>query len=134
MNCETKWVIYLIDDIVCKRSYVGSSEINTRTRWTNHKSHIRNNLATCEIAKHFKEDHTNHPFERKSKLNLFDDNLKNHLNVTIIDYLSSEYSTQKLKEREAYWQNQLRTYTNYGGFNKRDPRTETTNQSYLSHS
>ena len=70
-----------------------------------------------------------YPFERKSELNLFHDNLKKHLRVTFIEYLSSDCSTQKLKEREAYWQSQLSTYANYGGFNKREPRTETSSQS-----
>ena len=35
-----------------------------------------------------------------------------------------------LKEREAYWQNQLRTLVGFGGLNKRDARKETKTKAY----
>ena len=52
-----------------------------------------------------------------------------HLQIIIIDQVT-DANTEKLKEREAYWQSQLRTYTDYGGLNKRDSRLESS-KSYL---
>ena len=49
----------------------------------------------------------------------------------IIDCMLKGTTTAQLKEREAYWQNQLKTYTAFGGLNKRDPRTEKLSKSYL---
>ena len=131
LNCEVRFVLYIINDTVCKRSYVGSTENTFRGRWANHKSHIRKVLATCEISKHFKDDNFNHNFDKKCKLDIFDDNLSKHLEVYIIDCMPVGTPTAKLKEKEAYWQNQLKTYAEFGGLNKRDPRTEKSSKSYL---
>ena len=43
---------------------------------------------------------------------------------------SSDQKVKLLKEREAYWQNQLRTLVGFGGLNKRDTRKETKTKAY----
>ena len=73
--------------------------------------------------KQFKYDRNNHGFSRTSTLGQFDKTLMEHLQIIIIDQVT-DANTEKLKEREAYWQSQLRTYTDYGGLNKRDIRLE----------
>ena len=60
LTCEDPYIIYLINDLVCKRSSVGRSENPIRPRWANHKSHIKRNVATCKVATHFNEKGTNH--------------------------------------------------------------------------
>ena len=115
---------------MAQRKY-GSSE---KVRWRNHKSHIRKGVPSCELTKHFKDDHVNHPFARDSAIAIYDNNLKQQLNVIIIDQISDQPNVNKLKKREAFWQSQLRTYTNYGGFNKRDPRSEKGSKVYLTES
>ena len=45
---------------------------------------------------------------------------------------ADELKLRKLKEREAYWQSQLKTLSCHGGFNKRDARKETSSRSYFS--
>ena len=132
LSCEADYVIYLVDDLICKRSYVGSTTTSMAIRWRNHQSHIRNGVSSCEVAKHFKLDHKNHSFERKGDLNVFVENLKQDIRLTIIDKLTDDYSVKKLKDREAYWQNQLRTFDIYGGLNKRDSRHEKTSKTYSS--
>ena len=129
LSCDSKWVIYLINDLICERSYVGSTEILCKERWANHKSHIRHELETCELTKHFKVEHENHVFSRKCKLSQFDKTLTEHLEIRIIDYVENA-DTDKLKKREAFWQSQLRTFVEYGGLNKRDSRLESS-KSYL---
>ena len=58
--------------------------------------------------------------------------------MTIIDQVemnqndSDDIKLRKLKEREAYWQNQLKTLSCHGGLNKRDARKETSSRSYFS--
>ena len=134
LNCKSKFVIYLVNDIVCKRTYTGSTETGMTERWRNHKSHIRKRVSSCEVSTHFKQDLNSHPFNRDSPLNVFDSELKKHITVTIIDQVTVNPSVEKLKEREAYWQSQLRTFATFGGFNKRDSRVEKTKKSYSSES
>lgn len=134
LSCNDPWVIYLADDMICKRSYVGSTEVSLYSRWTNHKSHIRNSHGTCGLTKHFLHDRVNHDFERKrNKLSVFDEILSKQVRVTLIDQLQGEdRTTRKLKDREAYWQSQLRTFIEYGGLNERDARKEKSKKSYFS--
>ena len=84
------------------------------TRWPNHKSHIRKGIKSCEIACHF-SDKNYHNLNSKAKINIFDEKLKSQIRVTLIDQVdidpsdSNEVRLRKVKEREAYWQNQLKT-------------------------
>ena len=47
-----------------------------------------------------------------------------------ISHVTSDHKIMLLKEREAYWQNQLRTLVNFGGLNKSDARKETKTKVY----
>ena len=132
LTCNSEYVIYLVEDLICERSYVGSTTTSMALRWRNHKSHIRKGVSSCEISTHFKEDLINHPFKRDSELSIFDNNLKQQIRLTIIDQLTDFRNVTKLKDREAYWQNQLRTFDIYGGFNKRDSRHEKSTKTYSS--
>ena len=134
LNCKSKNIIYKLDDIVCKKTSIGSSITGMSTRWTNHKSHIRKSVKSCEIANHFSSDNY-HSLDKNSKISVFDDQLKTQLRVTIIDQIqfkdsdNDDFKLKKLKEKEAFWQNQLKTLSCYGGFNKRDARKETSSRS-----
>ena len=120
--------------MVCCRNYIGSSETALFTRWTGHKSHIKNEKSTCGLTKHFDIDRENHNFIRKdSDMKEFDIVLSTHLRVTAIESIADKNpTTKKLKDREAYWQYQLRTYTEFGGLNERDSRVEISKKSYHS--
>ena len=140
LDCKSKNVIYKIDDIICKRSYVGSTVTGMNERWRNHKSHIRQGVKSCELTSHFSNEDAlqYHKIDKKANISHFDSTLKGHLRVTIIDQFNINESDNNLvklskcKEREAYWQNQLRNLNVYGGFNKRDSRRETKLKSYSS--
>ena len=43
IDCLTRNVIYLINDNICKISSVGYTADNMKTRFANHKSHIKFN-------------------------------------------------------------------------------------------
>ena len=75
---------------------------------------------------------------KKLPLKHFDTILKEHLNITLLDqltfddnsHITSDHKIKLLKEREAYWQNQLRTLVNFGGLNKHDASKETKTKAY----
>ena len=136
IDCCSKFVIYKFDDVICKKCYVGSTTIGIRERWHNHKSHIRNNIKSCELSTHFSEN-SNHNFNRKSSIIDFDKTFKNHLRITIIDCISdisdsssNELNIKLLKQKEAFWQNNLKTLKKYGGLNIRDGRKESKDKAY----
>ena len=136
IDCCSKFVIYKIDDVICKKCYVGSTTIEISVRWRNHKSHIRNNIKSCELSTHFSEN-SNHNFNRKSSIIDFDKTLKNYLRITIIDCISdisdsssNELNIKLLKQKEVFWQNNLKTLKNYGGLNIRDARKESKDKAY----
>ena len=132
LSCKSRNVIYKIDDIVCKKSYIGSTVTGMSGRWNNHKSHIRKSVPSCELTSHFcTKSNGAHQFDKTCKIPEFDEILSKILKVTLIDQVEMDTGTsnaeilKKCKEREAYWQNQLKTLTTSGGFNKRDARKET---------
>lgn len=132
ITCETPNIIYKIDDVMCKKTYVGSTVTGISKRWSNHKSHIRNGVSSCELTSHFCSESNNvHALSKKMTLSKFDDELKKQLRVTLIDVVETEFGDdtdiriRKCKLREAYWQNQLKTFSCFGGLNKRDARKET---------
>ena len=86
LTCDSPYIIYLINDLVCRRSSVGRSENSMRPRWANHKSHIKRNASTCRVARHFNEEGTNH----KWKEGLIDETLPKEITVMIIDCVVPE--------------------------------------------
>ena len=86
LNCKSKNVIYKLDDILCKRTSVGGSNIGMSSRWKNHKSHIYKGLKSCDITCHFASDNCN-ILRNYSHINVFDEELKKQLCVTIINQL-----------------------------------------------
>ena len=56
IDCNSRNVIYISNDNVCKISSVGYTADNMKTRFTNHKSHIKYNKRLCEVLKHFSDN------------------------------------------------------------------------------
>ena len=54
IDCNAKYVVYLVLDLKCRDIfYVGYIKDCMAVRWRNHKSHIKNNKKSCELASHF---------------------------------------------------------------------------------
>ena len=131
LDCNTIGVCYLVRDKVCRRASVGSTVNNFKTRWQNHKSHIRKAVRSCEIACHFndKEFHT----LTKDPLKTFDNELSDQVEVVIFEKLdfskciNQDDRMRTAKERESFWQNQLMTLNEFGGLNKRSAYNEIKN-------
>ena len=102
-----------------------------KTRWQNHKSHIRKAVRSCEIACHFndKEFHT----LTKDPLKTFYNELSDQVEVIIFEKLdfskciNQDDRMRTAKERESFWQNQLMTLNEFGGLNKRSAYNEIKN-------
>ena len=137
VSCSSTGIIYLIQDTVCKRSYVGSSIDSMKTRMSNYKNHLKTFYKGCEMAQHFKEvgedthslySDRNANMRTKAFQNKFDEHLSNQIQVIIIEEVDlSSFETTKekrvaIESREGFWQTQLRTLTRYGGLNKKDER------------
>lgn len=102
VSCSSQNVIYLIACNRCRLQYVGSSK-DFKRRFANHKSHMKHNKNTCEVAKHFNSaPHSLDEFE-----------------FVIIEQIRNQGNLERaLLNREAYWTSQLRCLFPYG-LNKR---------------
>ena len=128
LDCDSKNVIYIINDLLCKLSSVGCTSDAMKVRFRNHKSHIKNKRRTCEVSCHFIDNESTHVLDKSSN-KMFNDTLKSQLEVVIIEQVNvsniNDNSKSRLKEckgREWYWMNQLKTLRQYGGMNIREER------------
>ena len=53
LSCSSKNVVYLDSCKKCNLQYVGSISTELKVRFRNHKSSMRTNKKTCELAVHF---------------------------------------------------------------------------------
>ena len=134
IDCDTKYVIYVFNDNICKISSVGYTADCMKVRFPNHKSHIKHNRRTCEISKHFADNLMIHELDKSTNLN-YDNSLKSQIEVIIIekvdmtgiDLADTDLVRRRLKEREWFWQNNLKTLRQYGGLNVREERPTSIN-------
>ena len=136
ITCKSEGIIYLILDLICHRSYVGSTVDSMKIRMSNYKNHLKIQHKGCEMAQHFVEAPDSHSLLVADGENVrsrkfqdeYDSHLGKQINVILIEYvdLSSAGTTREKREllevREGYWQTQLRTLSRYGGLNKKDER------------
>ena len=124
VDCDTQGIVYIINDLVCNISYIGCTADTAKVRFSNHKSHIKQRLTTCEITKHFTANQQLHPIDKSSFSN-YDTSLKTQLEIVIIEKVNikgngNAYNRlNQCKVRETYWQHKLRTFKDYGGLNVR---------------
>ena len=144
LDCCTEGIIYLLLDLICKRSYTGSTIYSMTPRMSNYKNHIKTQHKDCEMAQHFAVSGSDvHPFHgiggdvssrSKQNIDFENENLSKQIKVIIIEKVDlSNVKTTKEKRhlievREGFWQTQLRTLSHYGGLNKKDERKITHNR------
>ena len=68
IDCNSRNVIYIINDNVCKISSVGYTADNMKIRFTNHKSNIKYNKRLCEVSKHFSDNLILNTLDKSSHL------------------------------------------------------------------
>ena len=120
--------MYVINDKLCKLTSVGCSTDSLKGRFPNHKSHIKSYYRSCEVSKHYIDNETIHKLDR-STCAKFDLCLKEQLEVFVVEHVDvsqvgpdTKSRMKKCKEREWFWQNQLKTMRDYGGMNVREEK------------
>ena len=132
VDCNTKCIIYLINDLICKRSYTGCTTDSAKTRFANHKSHIKFGRNNCLVSKHFADNENWHPLDRSTFAN-FDKCLNEQIEITIIENvkipcnITDTYDRLSYcEDREKFWRDRLRTLEDYGGLNTRELKKKNT--------
>ena len=110
MDCQSTWVIYVIECRICKLQYVGKSETGFNLRLNNHRNHIKSKVSSCELTEHFLQNTRTHNFD-------------NDVVITIIEQIKRsdmliERKKELLRRRERFWQRKLNTLQP-NGLNKR---------------
>ena len=82
IDCLTRNFIYLINDNICKISSVGYTADNMKTRFANHKSHIKFNKRLCEVSKHIADNLILHELDKSSQMK-YDTSLSKQIEVII---------------------------------------------------
>ena len=131
INCNTENIIYLILDLKCPDIfYVGYTTDCMSVRWRNHKSHIKSNIKSCELAHHFIQlSDTTHKLD-KSTQSVYTEQLSKHLAIILIEHIPPDPNKDiqsSLKQRENFWQGALKSTPLIGGINKRKNRRKQIN-------
>ena len=103
LSCTSSNIIYIAQCIKCSLQYVGSTSTQFKVRFRNHKSAMKTNKNSCEVAVHF---------------NSADHSLSDFKFVCIEALRDTNEVDKKLLTREAYWMAQLSTLHPHG-LNKR---------------
>ena len=119
INCNTKYVVYLVLDLKGHDIfYVGYIMDCMAVRWRNHKSHIKNNIKSCELASHFISlSNTTHKLDKTSQAT-FTTELSKHIAIILIESVKPSPGLDVesfLKERENFWQGALKSTPLFGG-------------------
>ena len=106
-------------------SYVGYTQHTMKVRFSNHKSHIKKFVILCEFTRHILSNDDLHPLDRSS-FKSYDESLSQLVDITLIEDVkidakaSKEEAKRICQAREAFWHEELRTLSAFGGLNKRE--------------
>ena len=121
-----QWFVYVIQDLACELTYVGSSS-NICSRWSSTKSAIRRQETNTGLYKHF---HDGCPaYQQHGDFN--------HLKITLVDHIDTTEEVlarvghtggvkcrcsecQRLKDQEDKWICRLGSFNPPAGLNTRD--------------
>ena len=60
VDCQSSWVIYMIECNVCKLQHVGKSETPFNIRPNNHRNHVKRAVSSCDRTGHFLQNTRTH--------------------------------------------------------------------------
>jgi hypothetical protein len=106
VNCKSKWVVYLLECIICKLQYVGKSEWPMNIRLNKHRNDVHR-ADGLDVCKHFQKP--GHNFNTHAKFTVIEE-LKDKNKPTLT-------MRNTLEQREDEWIIKLRTLAP-DGFNK----------------
>ena len=109
INCSATNVVYLVI-CSCGKYYVGRTE-NTRARWANHKSHVRNSFTSCELASHCVTNHN----ELVGADKLYDlQEVRKAFQFILLESLGDAAYLDDLKKKEDLWRTRLESWAPVG--------------------
>ena len=109
-NCQSTFVIYIIECRISRLQYVGKSETAFNLRLNNHRNHIKRGVNSCELSEHFLHNSRSHDFGKGATITI-NEQIKQS-NMTI------ERKKEILRAREIFWQSRLNKLQP-NGLNKR---------------
>ena len=124
LNCKSEWVIYVLEDIICSKQYVGST-INMYTRWCNHKSHIKVKYEFCNVVNHWWDSDNHLSIHLVSNQKEYTNQIRKEIKVVLVDQLDDisqfDFETNKLRltQLESSWENRLHALERPHGLNVR---------------
>ena len=62
VNCQSTFLIYIIECRICRLQYVGKSETAFNLPLDNHRNHIKRGVNSCELSEHFLHNSKSHDF------------------------------------------------------------------------
>ena len=113
--CKSVNVVYVIV-CSCGLLYVGRTG-QPRPRWANHKSHIRKQQRTCNLATHCSTVHKD-AVVGDGKMVTSED-VKQHLSLTLLESAGDQGGQEDLKRLEGVWRDRLQSWVPLG-LNTRD--------------
>ena len=128
IDCNTEYVVYSVLDLKFHDIfYVGYTTDCMVVRWRNHKSHIKNNIKSCELASNFISlSSTTHKLDKTSQATFITE-LSEHIAIILLESVKPSpglYVEFFLKERENFWQGDLKSTLLFGGIIKRTDEHE----------
>jgi hypothetical protein len=106
INCLAVNVVYAIS-CPCGHLYVGKTA-EPKSRWSNHKSHIRNMHKTCSLATHCTGQHKD---QMVGAGKLFDSgDIKRLLTFTLLESVGLDGSFESLERCEEQWRNKMQSW------------------------
>jgi len=68
VNCQSTWVVYIIECKICKLQYVGKSETGFNLRLNNHRNHVKKGVSSWELTEHFLHNTGTHNFDNDAMI------------------------------------------------------------------
>ena len=92
MDCQSCWVIYIIECNICRLPHIGKSETGFNLRLNNHRKHIIKGVNSCELTEHFLHNIGSHNFENDVAIAIIEEIRKDHF---AIDRKKEQLRTEK---------------------------------------
>ena len=85
MDCQSSWIIYIIECNISKLQYIGKSETAFNLQLSNHSNHIKKGVSSGELTDLFLHNTRTHDFD-------------NHVTITVTEKINKEHlETDKKK-------------------------------------
>ena len=110
VNCQSTFVIYIIECRICRLQYVGKSETAFNLRLNNHRNHSKKGVNSSELSEHFLHNSRSHDLGKDVTITVIEQIKRSNMTI--------EREKEILRTREIFWESRLNTLQP-NGLNKR---------------